>query len=188
MRLVGRMGSSTFKARRMKSMQKQWVTAVVMGVLALVTVPAWAQTCKNQMVLTPGAGSTATGTAEKKIVSATLKNPAQNKFEVDIHGKPLTPYMVMVSGGTTPDNLSTVGGIFTDSTGAGEFEVKNAVGTCSIHRVKVVALNGATVLSGNFDHALGVDDDAPEVEVEVENEVQAEVEAELNNIANNGNN
>ena len=168
-------------------MQKQWVTAVVVGVLALVTVPAWAQTCKNQMVLTPGAGSTATGTAEKKIVSATLKNPVQNKFEVDVHASALHPYLVMVSGGTTPDSLSTVGGFFTDALGNGEFEIKNGSGTCGIHRVKVVdfVVQTKTILSGNFDNALGVDNDAPEVEIQIENEVEAEVQNELNNIANN---
>ena len=79
-------------------MRKQWVTAVVMVALALaLTVPAWAD-CKVQMVLSaPGVGNTATGTAEKKVAAATLKSPAVNKFEVDVHAAALHPYAVMTS-------------------------------------------------------------------------------------------
>src|SRR2546425_9486402 len=92
------MCSSTFEARRMDSMRKQWVTAVVMVALALaLTVPAWAD-CKVQMVLTSSVLG-ASGTAEKKVTATTLKSPAVNKFEVDVHAAPLTPYLVMVSSG-----------------------------------------------------------------------------------------
>jgi len=164
--------------------------AVAVGLAAVVvglTVPAWAQTCKNQMVLTPATGSTDTGMAEKKLLAATSKTPAVNKFEVDVHAAPLHPYLVMTSGGTTPDTVTTVGGFFTDSSGVGDFEVVNGTGTCSIHRVKVVdfVIQTKTVLSGNFDNALGVDNDPPEVQVQIENQIEIQVQNELNDIAIN---
>src|SRR2546427_11075352 len=87
MRLTGRMCSSTFETRRMKRMRKQWVTAVGMGVLALVvTVPAWAQPCKNEMVLKQATGGTATGQSDRKVAAATLKSAASDKVEGDIQG------------------------------------------------------------------------------------------------------
>src|SRR2546426_10696342 len=99
-------------------MQKQWVTAVVMVALALaMTVPAWAD-CKVQMVLKSSVLG-ASGTAEKKVAAATLKSPAVNKFEGDIHGAPLTPYLVMGSSGTDANSLNPVCAVFTDVAGAG---------------------------------------------------------------------
>ena len=152
-------------------MRKQWVTAVVMVALALaLTVPAWAD-CKVQMVLTSSVLG-ASGTAEKKVTATTLKSPAVNKFEVDVHAAPLTPYLVMVSSGTDANSLKTVGGIFTDVAGSGEFDVKGGTGACTIHRVVVTSLTKATVLSGNFDTAPLDADDTPEVEIQIENEIQ----------------
>src|SRR3989442_15639537 len=68
-------------------MRKHWVTAVVVGGLALiVTVPAWAQPCKNEMVLKQATSVTATGQSDRKVAAATLKSAAGDKFEVDIPG------------------------------------------------------------------------------------------------------
>jgi len=163
-------------------MRRQWIVALFVLALAVAMAPqAWAD-CKNQMVLTPGPG-TATGTAEKKVAAATLKTPAANKFEVDVQlaGSNI-PYLVMITSGTPAGQFTTVGGFFTNSSGVGEFDIKNAAGTCDVHRVRVVSLTGTTMLSGNFDTA-PMNDDLPEVQIENEMEVQAQVEAELNNIA-----
>src|SRR5437899_12195257 len=114
-------------------MRKQWVTAVVMVALALaLTVPAWAD-CKVQMVLTSSVLG-ASGTAEKKVTATTLKSPAVNKFEVDVHAAPLTPYLVMVSSGTDATSLRTGGAIFTAVAGTGEFDEKRATGASDIQR------------------------------------------------------
>ena len=161
-------------------MRKHWVTAVVMVVLALVvTVPAWAQTCKVQ---TPLAGGTGTGTAEKKVQAATLKSPAVNKFEVDVQGAGAgVAYLVMVSTDTaSPFHFTPVGAFLTDSLGAGEFDLKNSAITCDIQRVAVVSSGGANTLTGKLNGLLA-NDDAPEVQ----NEVQNEVENEINNLIQN---
>src|SRR2546428_7423469 len=132
--MAGRMCSSTFEVRRMDSMRRQWITAVVMVALALaMTVPAWAD-CKVQMVLKSSVLG-ASGTAEKKVAAATLKSPAVNKFEVDVHAAPLRPYLVMVSSGTDANSLKTVGGTFTDVAGLGEFEVKGGTRALNLHTV-----------------------------------------------------
>ena len=93
----------------------------------------------------------------------------------------------MVSSGTDANSLKTVGGIFTDVAGTGEFDVKGATGTCDIHKVKVVDfLNGGkTILTGDFNSAPLDPNDPPEVQAEIENEIQIEVQNELHNIANN---
>ena len=161
-------------------MRRHWVTAVVMVVLALVvTVPAWAQTCKVQ---TPLAGGTGTGTAEKKVQAATLKTPAVNKFEVDVSGAGAgVVYVVMVSTDTaSPFHFTPVGAFLTDSLGVGEFDLKNSAITCSIQRVKVVSFSGAAnTVSGNFNNPLN--DDPPEVQ----NEIQLEVQNEVQNVIEN---
>ncbi len=169
--------------------KKHWVFAVVMVGLALVTAPAWAQTCNNQMVLSPQNGSTATGSSDVKVAAATLKSPAVNKFEIDIHASALHPYAVMVNGGTPTSAVTMVGGIFTDANGVGHFDVKNGTGTCDIHKVKVVdflkGVAGTTILSGDFTTAPLDPNDPPEVQAEIETEIEAQVQNELNNIANN---
>ena len=161
-------------------MRKHWVTAVVMVALALVvTVPAWAQTCKVQ---TPLAGGTGTGTAEKKVQAATLKSQAVNKFEVDVSGAGAgVIYVVMVSTDTaSPFHFTPVGAFLTDSLGVGEFDLKNSAITCSIQRVKVVSFSGAAnTVSGNFNNPLN--DDPPEVQ----NEIQLEVQNEVQNVIEN---
>jgi len=163
-------------------MRKQWVTAVVMVALALaMTVPAWAG-CKVQAVLT--GNHAGTGTAEKKMLAATLKSAAVNKFEVDVSGAGAgVIYAVMVSTNTTstfPLGFSTVGAFLTDSLGAGEFDLKNSAITCDIQRVAVVSSGGANTLTGKLNGLLA-NDDAPEVQ----NEVQNEVENEINNLIQN---
>src|SRR2546428_2978758 len=102
MRLTGRMCSSTFETRRMKRMRKHWVTAVGMGVLALVvTVPAWAQPCKNEMVLKQATGVTATGQSDREVAAATLKSAAGDKVEGDSQGGgAFQPFPVMLTNGT----------------------------------------------------------------------------------------
>jgi len=169
--------------------KKHWVFAVVMVGLALVTAPEWEQTCNNQMVLSPQNGSTATGTSDVKVAAATLKSPAVNKFEIDIHASALHPYAVMVNGGTPTSAVTMVGGIFTDANGVGHFDVKNGTGTCDIHKVKVVdflkGVAGTTILSGDFTTAPLDPNDPPEVQAEIETEIEAQVQNELNNIANN---
>jgi len=169
-------------------MRKQWVSVGVMGALGLGLIgPAWAD-CKVQMVLSaPGVGNTATGTAEKKVAAATLKSPAVNKFDLDVHASALHPYAVLVNGGTPTSAMTMVGGIFTDASGVGEFDLKGSAGTCGIQKVKVVDfLNGGkTILTGDFNSAPLDPNDPPEVQAEIENEIQIEVQNELHNIANN---
>jgi len=178
----------------MKRMRKQWVTAVGMGVLALVvTVPAWAQPCKNEMVLKQATGVTATGQSDRKVAAATLKSAAIDKFEVDIQGGgAFHPYLVMVTrgskaAGTGPSTTAvTVGGFFTNSLGVGDFDLKNSGSACSIHKVFVVdgLTNNPqqTILSGDFDTAPLDPNDPPEVELEIEHGVEVEIQNELNNI------
>ena len=93
----------------------------------------------------------------------------------------------MVNGGTPTSAMTMVGGIFTDASGVGEFDLKGSAGTCDIHKVKVVDfLNGGkTILTGDFNSAPLDPNDPPEVEVQIENEIQVEVQNELHNIANN---
>src|SRR5207245_2880330 len=121
------------------------------------------------------------------VAAATLKSPAVNKFEVDVHASALHPYAVMVNGGTPTSAMTMVGGIFTDASGVGEFDLKGSAGTCDIQKVKVVDfLNGGkTILTGDFNSAPLDPNDPPEVEVQIENEIQVEVQNELHNIANN---
>jgi len=161
-------------------MRKQWVTAVVMVALALaMTVPAWAG-CKVQAVLT--GNHAGTGTAEKKMLAATLKSAAVNKFEVDVSGAGAgVIYVVMVSTDTaSPFHFTPVGAFLTDSLGVGEFDLKNSAITCSIQRVKVVSFSGAAnTVSGNFNNPLN--DDPPEVQ----NEIQLEVQNEVQNVIEN---
>ena len=173
-------------------MRKQWVTAVVMVALALaMTVPAWAG-CKVQAVLT--GNHAGTGTAEKKMLAATLKSAAVNKFEVDIQGGgAFHPYLVMVTRGSNATGTGpsttpvTVGGLFTNSLGVGDFDLKNSGSACSIHKVFVVdflstANPKKTILSGDFDTAPLDANDPPEVELEIEHGIEVEVQNELNNI------
>src|SRR3989441_11503145 len=123
-------------------MRKHWVTAVVVGGLALiVSAPAWAQPCKNEMVLKQATGVTATGQSERKVAAATLKSAAVDKFEGDIQGGgAFHPYLVMVTrgsnaAGTGPSTTAvTVGGFFTNSLGVGDFDLKNSGSACSIHQ------------------------------------------------------
>ena len=176
-------------------MRKHWVTAVGMGVLALVmTGPAWAQPCKNQMVLKQATGVTATGQSERKVAAATLKSSAVDKFEVDIQGGgAFHPYIVMVTRGSNATGTGpsttpvTVGGLFTNSLGVGDFDLKNSGSACSIHKVFVVdflstANPKKTILSGDFDTAPLDANDPPEVELEIEHGIEVEVQNELNNI------
>ena len=176
-------------------MRKHWVTAVGMGVLALVmTGPAWAQPCKNQMVLKQATGVTATGQSERKVAAATLKSSAVDKFEVDIQGGgAFHPYLVMVTSGSNATGTGpsttpvTVGGLFTNSLGVGDFDLKNSGSACSIHKVFVVdflstANPKKTILSGDFDTAPLDANDPPEVELEIEHGIEVEVQNELNNI------
>ena len=169
-------------------MRKHWVTAVVVGGLALiVSAPAWAQPCKNEMVLKQATGVTATG-------QSTLKSAAIDKFEVDIQGGgAFHPYLVMVTAGknaagTGPSTTPvTVGGFFTNSLGVGDFDLKNSGGACSIHKVLVVDFLSTTspkrtILSGDFDTAPLDPNDPPEVELEIEHGVEVEIQNELNNI------
>src|SRR5437879_13144529 len=116
-------------------MRKQWVSVGVMGALGLGLIgPAWAD-CKVQMVLSaPGVGNTATGTAEKKVAAATLKSPAVNKFEVNVHAAALHPYAVMVNGCTPTSAMTLVGGIFADASGVGEFDLKGSADPRDVHR------------------------------------------------------
>ena len=159
-------------------MRKRGITAVMMVALALAfTAPAWAA-CKAQAVLT--GNHAGTGTAEKKMLGATLKSQAVNKFEVDVSGAGAgVIYAVMISTNTTgtfPLGFTTVGAFMTNSLGVGEFDLKDSTFTCDIQRVAVVSSGGANTLTGKFG-AL-VNDDPPEVQ----NEVQIEVENELNNL------
>ena len=162
-------------------MRKQWVTAVVMVALALaMTVPAWAG-CKVQAVLT--GNHAGTGTAEKKMLAATLKSAAVNKFEVDVSGAGAgVIYAVMVSTNTSstfPIGFTSVGAFLTDSLGVGEFDLKNSTFTCDIQRVAVVSSGGANTLTAKF--GVLANDDPPEVQ----NEIQMEVENEIHNLIQN---
>jgi len=178
-------------------MQKtHWVSAVVIVGLALVTVPAWAQGCKNEMVLKQATGVTTTGQSDRKVAAATLKSAAIDKFEVDVQGGgSLHPYLVMVTRGNNATSTGpsttpvTVGGFFTDSLGGGHFDLKNSGTACSIHKVFVVDFLSTTtpkktILSGDFDTAPLDPNDPPEVQIEIENEIQVEIQNELNNINN----
>src|SRR5437879_13184784 len=129
-------------------MRKHWVTAVVVGGLALVVAaPAWAQPCKNEMVLKQATGVTATGQSDRKVAAATLKSAAIDKLEVDIQGGgAFHPYLVMVTAGknaagTGPSTTPvTVGGLFTNSPGVGDFDLKNSGAASSIHTVLAAGL------------------------------------------------
>src|SRR5207244_1592451 len=155
--------------------------------LPVAVLPFWG--LNNQMVLSPQNGSTATGSSDVKVAAATLKSPAVNKFEIDIHASALHPYAVIVTRGTPLSPVPMVGGIFTDANGVGHFDVKNGTGTCDIHKVKVVdflkGVAGTTILSGDFTTAPLDPNDPPEVQAEIETEIEAQVQNELNNIANN---
>src|SRR3989442_8702348 len=101
------MCSSTFEVRRMDSMRRQWVTAVVMVALALaLTVPAWAD-CKVQMRLKFSVLG-ASRTVENKVPAATLNSTAVNQFQRDLHPSPLTPYPTVRSSGSATDSQNTV--------------------------------------------------------------------------------
>jgi len=164
-------------------MQRHWVTAVVMVTLAVVTTaPAWAG-CKVQAVLS--GNHYGAGTAEKKVLAATLKSPAVNKFEVDVTGAGKNViYAVMVSTNNTgmfPAGYTTVGAFMTNELGVGEFDVSGRTDTCDILRVAVVSFSGAAnTLTGKLNGLL-VNDDAPEVQ----NELQIEVQNEVQNLIQN---
>jgi hypothetical protein len=177
-------------------MRKHGVTAVVVIGLALaMTGAAWAETCKNEMVLKQATGVTATGQSDRKVAAATLKSPAVDKFEVDVQGGgKFHPYLVMVTSGNKPAPATgpsttpvTVGGFFTDSLGVGSFELKNSGSACSIHKVFVVDALSTTnpqkrILSGDFDAAPLDPNDPPEVELEIQHGIEVEIQNELNNI------
>src|SRR5262249_10337894 len=117
----------------------------------------------------------------------------QQKFEVDVQAAQLVPYSVMV---TTKSNSvpKTVGGLFTNQFGFGEFDVdgrpqKPLFGEpCD---VKVVLVFNAfivkVILAGDFGNPLNNNN---QVQIEIEDpqmqlEIQNELELELNNIINN---
>jgi len=182
-------------------MRKHWVTAVMMGVLALVmTAPASAQVvCKAEAQLCPpvtatGGGCTptsASGQAEKKFQIAVTANSllkikglnAANQFDADVQGlKALNAYTV--TGSDSGGHTVALAVFGTDSAGHADVDLKNLAGqsVCSIKTVSVTQFGSKTVvLQGKF----GVGDNPPEVEIEIENEREVEAQLELNNVNDN---
>lgn len=180
-------------------MQKHWVTAVMMVMLALViAAPASAQVvCKAQAVLSvdgkPCAVGAACGQAEKKFQNAVKANPllkinglnAANQFDANIQGlKPTNAYTLTASdsGGHAVGSPVVFG---TDGSGHADVDVKGLAGqsACSINNVKVRQFGdttGKVILQGTFGAQNEVQ---AENEMQVENQVEAELE--LNNVIEN---
>ena len=148
--------------------------------------------CKREINLTPvgppvGAATLGFfGEGEKR------HDITRQKFEVEILAKPLTPYLVLV---TTSDNptLQTVGGIFTNFFGLGEFELDNRQPNrgvfftnevCNVRQILVVTLTQQPVFFGDFNDPFNFDNIEFEIEIR-RGQIEIEVELELNNIFNN---
>ena len=117
-------------------MKRYWITAVMVGMLALaVSVPAWAA-CKAEAKLCPTTGCTltsASGVAEAKVVTANalLRIKAVNKFDADVHGLASeNPYKVTAFGASGGENAHAY--FFTDTAGSADVDIRDLSTTCDI--------------------------------------------------------
>ncbi len=173
-------------------MRKEWIMAVMVGVLALVIAgPVSAQViCKAQAVLSvdgkPCAVGASCGQAEVKVQNAVTANPllkisglkAANQFGADVNGLGSElPYKATAFSGSTEVGHAF---FFTNTAGGADVDIKGLSNTCSIKSVKVTKFGSSTVvLHGTFAPEVEVE---AQVEVEIENELQVEAQAELNEI------
>src|SRR5438034_5230840 len=157
---VGLVCSSTFD-RGGDAMTRHWITAVMVGMLALaMTAPAWAD-CKAEAQLCPTTGCTlgsASGQAEVKVQTAVAANPllkikavnAANKFDADVQGLGSElPYKVTTFNGTSETAHAF---FFTNASGQADVDIKVLSNTCSIKTVKVTKFGTSiVVLQGTLD-------------------------------------
>src|SRR5438876_3665882 len=185
MRWGWRVCSATFD-RGGETMKRYWITAVMVGMLALVIAgPASAQgICKAQAVLSvdghPCAVGAACGQAEVKVQNAVAGNAllkikavsAVNKFDADVSGlEGEKPYRLAAFVGSTEVAHAF---FFTNTVGTADVDIRGLSSTCDIKSVTVTKFGvvpAVTVLRGTFGPEV-------EVEVQVENEIEAELEVE----------